>query len=571
MKSLNSYLRFTIVLLFGVIFSSNSFSQSDEFSLFADSVMNASYKGDGPGAVILVSQDGKILFKKAYGMADIERGIANSTENLFAIGSMTKQFSAVAILKLIEEGKMGLTDDIRKYFPEYNAHGKIITIENLLTHTSGIPSFTEKESFDKLYAQEFSKDSIVKYFENDSLLFEPSSDWSYSNSGYFLLGLIIEKVSGMSYQDYVSQNIFKPLEMSNTYFGNSSVTIPGYVTGYERQDSVSYKPASYFSWSWPYSAGAIVSGVEDLLKWDEALYTDKIVKQQLLKKAWDSFVITNGQESNYGYGWGVDSYNEVKIIFHGGAINGFLCNGIRIPSKHLYVLILSNNTDVSPDEASFAIAMKAAGLIIPELKPEAVSENELKEYEGVYEVHRVGGRVVSNFSKEKQYRYITVSNDTIYSQRTGGGKYPLEYIAKDFFSFADRQTRFKFIRDSENKISAIDVYSEPVNFGPNEIENITNLTLPSEKSATTVGIDVLKKYIGKYDLGRDFTIQISVEGDRIFAQATGQDKFEIFPESERKFFLKIVDASIEFVEDSDGKVTGLILDQNGKHVANKIE
>ena len=245
---------------------------------------------------------------------------------------------------------------------------------------------------------------------NDSLLFDPGTDWSYSNSGYFVLGLIVEKISGMSLVDYIQKNLFDPAGMKNSYIGTHEKIIPNLVTGYERASDATYKVASYLSWTWPYAAGDILSSVDDMLKWDEALYSDRILKKEWRERAWKSFTLSNGQETNYGFGWSLGKYGDVNIIGHGGAINGFLSDGIRIPSKHLYLVILSNKAIKSPGEFSSLIALRVAGDPIKEYTPINMSGKQLQDYVGAYEVHRVGGRITKNTTKDKMYRYIIVKN-----------------------------------------------------------------------------------------------------------------------------------------------------------------
>ncbi len=184
--------------------------------VYADSIMQSEYKADAPGAVLLIAKDGSPVFEKAYGLANVELQIPNRTNYDFEIGSNTKQFTAVSILQLVQKGKIDLQDDIHKYLPDYNSHGRHITIENLLTHTSGIPDYFGKDYFNKNFKDDVPRDSIVEWFSRDSLLFEPGTDWSYSNSGYFLLGKIIEKVSGIPYEDYVQKNILNPARNRNT-------------------------------------------------------------------------------------------------------------------------------------------------------------------------------------------------------------------------------------------------------------------------------------------------------------------------------------------------------------------
>jgi CubicO group peptidase (beta-lactamase class C family) len=544
-------------------------TKSDE--LFIDSLMKATYRPDQPGAVVLVAKEGKPLFRKAYGLASVELSVPNRPENVFAIGSMSKQFTAVCLLRLAQEGKLSLTDDVRKYDPLYNTHGRAITIAHLLTHTSGITSYTEKSDFATRVTNTYSKREMLDYFMSDSLLFEPGTDWSYSNSGFYLAACIVEKVTGVPFDEYLAKQIFEPIGMTHTFVGTSERIIPDLSAGYDAAGDSTFRPASYLNWSWPFGAGAILSNVDDMLKWDEALYSDRAVGREWLQKAWTDFVLADGRKANYGFGWALGEYGGMRIIRHGGAINGFLSDAFRIPSKQLYVIILSNTTAKSPSDAAASIAMRVAGhpLTVPpviNLTPE-----ERVSYTGVYAVHRAGSRLASNMSDEKNYRYILVANDTLFQYRTGSSKSAMLNVGRSLFVLEESNTYFRFNRKPSGDISTVEIYNEPVNYGPNEIEPRTDLPLPEEREALTLDGKILSQYKGKYDFGGGFMIAVTVEGVRIFIQATGQERAEIFAESDTKFFLKVVDASIEFTKNESGAVSGMILNQGGKYPARKID
>lgn len=563
-------MRHILTLLFCFLIFAGNAQLSKQTTHYIDSVMNANYSSKEPGAVLLVAKDGKPVFTKAYGIANLELNIPNKTDYAFCIGSMTKQFTAVCILQLAQQGKVDLKDDIKKYLPDYNTHGRIITIENLLSHTSGITSYTEKEGFEKTLMNDLSKNEMLKTFMDDSLLFEPGSDWSYSNSGYFLAGLIVEKVSGIPFEDYLQKNIFDVVGMKHTYTGTHQKSIPGFVSGYERADSASYMPAGYYSWGWVFSAGYLISTVGDLLKWDEALYSNKLVDQKWIQKAHTSFILNNGDNANYGYGWAMANYNGLDYVTHGGAINGFISNGYRIPSQHIYVVVLSNNSGKSPNEASTSIALKVAGQPLEHPKPVALTAAQAKEYEGAYRMLRSGGRLITNSTKEEMFRYIFYKEDSLYSMKTGGTKFTMHYAGNDLFFFKEEFKFIKFNRDANKKIVSLVTYTVP-NYGPADIQEKTDKPLPAEKEAVTVDPKIYSQYVGKYDFGGNFFITITTDGKSIFGQATGQSKFDMYPENETSYFLKIVDAKIIFNKDSSGKVAGMVLDQGGKHEAKKVE
>lgn len=543
------------------------FSKADE--LFVDSIMYANYKPNTPGAVILIAKKGEPVYRKAYGLASMELNVPNKPENIFRIGSISKQFTAVCLLKLAQEGKLNLQDDIKKYLPHYNSHGKHITIENLLNHTSGIPSYSEKKNFESKIATDQSTDDLLAYFMNDSLLFNPGTDWSYSNSAYVVAGLIVEKVSGLSLTQYYRQNIFTPLGMSNTSVGNSDSVVINEVSGYQGSVNGKYMPLTYESWSWAYGAGGIISTVDDMLKWDNALYTNKIVKPEWLQKAWQPFLLPNGQQVNYGFGWALANYNNTKLIAHSGGMRGFLSDGTRVPLQQTYIIILSNTETIGPWDISSAIINRMLPQTTSNKAGKPINTN-FNIYTGVYAMHRVGSRVAINMTPEKLYRYITFSNDTLFAQASGNSKEILKYVDNDLFLSQESNKKFKFNKNNKGLVTSIEIYSYPIQYGTNEMEFKTDLPLPKQKKAVVIDTKILETLTGKYDFGGRYFVEITLSGNRIYMQETGNDKQEIFAESATQFFLKEVDGTVEFKK-QNGKITGLILNEVGKSEARKIE
>lgn len=561
-------LQLLVVLVVAVPVGAQTLSRADH--AYIDSLVGATYKMSEPGGTVLVAINGKPVYRKAFGLASVELQVPNAPESVFRVGSISKQFTAVAMLQLAQAGKLSLDDDIRKYVPWYDTHGRLITIANLLSHTSGIPSYTEKPGFETMMNTTITKRGLAEYVMGDSLLFEPGTDWSYSNTGFAVANLIIEAVSDMPFEEYLQTNIFLALGMTRSTTGSNDRTIAGAVTGYDRIGEGQYKPSACLNWSWPYGGGQVLSTVDDMLKWDEALYTDKLLEEQWRTKAWTSFALADGRESNYGFGWSVGTWKGLKVIEHGGAINGFLSNATRIPSKHVYVIALSNNTS-APPRFTDPIALRLAGR--PMVLPAAIEADSatLKDYVGMFLVERSGGRLTSNSTTEQLYRAFTLSHDTLVAQVTGGAKTPLRPVGKDLFTFGESFTIARFVRNPDGAVTAVEISQEPITIGPLSVEKKTDVPLPEPKPTVTLDAKTLERYRGKYQLVPGFVIEITTEGDRIFGQATGQPRFELFPESETVFFLKVVDASMEFVMNENGEVVSAVLNQGGKRPLTKIE
>ncbi len=539
---------------------------------YIDSVMQAYYKPHQPGAVILVAKSGKPLFRKAYGVASLEPSVPNQPEYCFHIASMAKQFTAVCILQLAQQGKLSLQEDIRTYLPAYNTHSRKITLEHLLTHTSGIPSFTEKRDFSSTFARDRSREETLQYFMQDSLLFEPGTNWSYSNSGYFLAALIVEKVSGMPLPAHLQEHIFTPLAMSNTYFGPHHKEATKVVTGYLPAGKGTYKATGNMSWDWQLGVGGISSTVDDLLKWDEALYSEKLLKREWQQKAWKSFVLTTGQKTNYGYGWTTNEFKGVQWLGHPGSMPGFLSYGIRIPAHHLYLVILSNQSLIRSETLSSTILLRLLDQSLATPSKRKLEGKQREAYTGVYQVQRMRGRIATNQGTESWYNYITLTNDTLFSQLPGESKEPLLPMGSDLFVRKQAGSYVRFKRDKQQNIVSLELYNQPIHLGPYELEPKTSLPLPKEKIAITLLPQQLKGLEGKYVAG-DYVFTITTQEKRIYLQRPlgGGEREELFAENEHKFFLKNVDASVEFTKDSTGQVDGLLFKRMGLIQAKKVE
>jgi len=293
---------------------------------------------------VLVAENGKVIFKKGYGMANMEWSIPIETDTRFRLGSITKQFTSMLVMQLVQEGKIKLDGKLTDYLPDYRKDtGDRITIHQLLNHTSGIPSYTGLPNFfQDVSRNPYSVSDFVKKFTSGDLEFEPGTKWNYNNSGYFLLGAIVEHVTGKPYEQVLRERIFDQVGMKNTGYDHHETILAKRAAGYERRPG-GYVNAPYLDMSLPYAAGSLYSTVEDLYLWDQALYTEKLLSPQLKE------VMFKPGLSNYAYGWIVRKAplgaqgEPVAIIEHGGGINGFNTIIMRMPeSKNLIVLL--NNT-----------------------------------------------------------------------------------------------------------------------------------------------------------------------------------------------------------------------------------
>lgn len=293
---------------------------------------------------VLVAENGKVIFKKGYGMANIEWNIPNEPDTKFRIGSITKQFTSMLILQLVEQGKIDLEGKLSDYLPYYRKDtGEEVTIHQLLTHSSGIPSYTSLPNFfEEISRNPYPvKEFIQKYCSGD-LEFKPGSKFNYNNSGYFILGAIIEEITGKTYEEVLKEKILDPVGIKGTGYDHHNTIIENRAIGYQKTLD-GYENSPYLDMSLPYAAGSLYSTVEDLYLWDQALYTEKLLSKKMKDQMFNGHIKALGQ--SYGYGWVIgkkklpESKEELSTISHGGGINGFNTLIERhVDEKHLVVL-----------------------------------------------------------------------------------------------------------------------------------------------------------------------------------------------------------------------------------------
>ncbi len=504
---------------------------------------------------VFVAKDGEVLLNKGYGFADFEQNTNNISQTKFAIGSITKQFTAMAIMQLNEKGLLSVEDKISKYFPDF-PNGDSITIHNLLTHTSGLTNYTNLSEFLDIDLNNKDPMKTIELINNLPLEFEPGKEFSYSNTNYVLLGMIVENITDMSLEDYLQKNIFTPLNMSNTgsyYIENNqfpdATPYTGFLEIYPVDDELVLTQA--------YGAGNIYSTVEDLYRWDRALSTEQLVKKETLDKIFTEYITMPGAGS-YGYGWMIADTDMGRQIFHGGNTMGFTANIARYPEKDLVVVILTNSAYY--DTTSLTNALTSIVLDKDYEMPEVLKEIEIEDpnlydnYIGKYEF--IDGTYIN----------ITKIEDKLYAQVTGQNAFEILPLSNNRFFAKDVDIRIEFIKDEEEKITELVLEQLGMTFVCKRVEDI------EEKKEIEIDPKVYDNYVGEYELAPNVIIKITKEDNSLYAQLTGQDKFEIFPESEEEFFYKVVDAKITFQKDDTGNVTHLILYQNAQEIpANKIK
>ena len=314
-----------------------------------DSLIITEFNNDNePGGVFLITQKGKPIYKKAFGQANLELDVKLTPENVFQIGSMTKQFTSIAILMLEEQGKLNVNDAISKLIPDY-PNGDKITIHHLLTHTSGIKDFTKMKSLSEISQKEMTPKMMVDFFKDEKVDFAPGEKFEYNNSGYVVLGYIIELASGMSYEDFIQKNIFDKIGMKNSFYASDRKVIKNRAYGYHKK-SYGFVNKTIINFSVPFSSGSLMSTLDDMLKWQIALNRNLLLSKKSVEKAFTKYRLNNGLEIEYGYGWNLKTINNIVTREHGGSVFGFKTMGVYIPTEDIYVLGFSNCDCHSPTQ-----------------------------------------------------------------------------------------------------------------------------------------------------------------------------------------------------------------------------
>jgi CubicO group peptidase (beta-lactamase class C family) len=399
-----------------------------------DELMEAYCKVNKFNGSVLVSRKGKILLEKGYGIKNVRTNMPNDAHSIFQIYSITKSFTSTVILKLVELKKLSLSDKLSKFYPEF-PKGDSITIEHLLTHTSGIYDYTRGNNMPDLTERSF-----IQFIETKPFDFSPSAGWNYSNSGYWLLGFIIKKVTGMDYEEAVRKYIFKPLHMSRSGFDFKQLSGKNKTTGYaifsehKKKEAVVYDPPG------PFAAGAIYSTVGDIYKFHKGLQTFSIIKETSLKKAYTPF------RNNYGYGWIIGFFEGKQVVSHSGGAAGYRSNFLRIPEDDICIILLNNHENAIVELITknlVNILFDKPYKIPAEIK---LDTSVLEQFTGAFSV------------KPSFTMYITIEDSRLAAQASKQHKTVLLAEKENYFCVEEANGFLEFIKDEKGKYNELVIH-----------------------------------------------------------------------------------------------------------------
>ncbi|HEY0762655.1 MAG TPA: serine hydrolase [Pyrinomonadaceae bacterium] len=517
----------------------------------------------------LVAENGKVVYKGAFGLANMEWNIPNTPDTKFRLGSITKQFTATLTLQLVEQGKIKLDAKISDYLPDYRKDiGQKVTIHHLLTHTSGIPSYTSQPGFfENVSRNPYKVDEFVKKYASGDLEFEPGSKYSYNNSGYFLLGAIIEHVTGKPYEQVLKENIFAPLGMNNTGYDHHNTILPKRATGYSKTPD-GYTNSLYLDMSIPYAAGSMYSTVEDLFLWDQALYTNKVLSEQSKALMYKPFL------DNYAYGWVVRNASfkqndkDVPIIMHGGGINGFTTLLVRFPQEKNVIVLLDNTGTEYLDRLSDSIAKLIYNQpyqppkmsIVPVLE-QTITQKGIEAGVAQYRELKTNQSATYDFAEPELnalgYRLL----------RNGRAKEAVEVFKLNVEAYPQAANTYDSLAEAYVAVNERELakqnYKKSLELNPSNT-NAAEILKTFDKPVVTVDPKIYDAYAGEYEVGPGVIMRVFRDGDKLMTQVTGQSVFQIYPQSETVFYPREFPAKLTFIKDADGKVTSLRIDQNGR-------
>lgn len=524
-------------------------SSRADIARYADELVVRAHRSDAPGAAILVAGGDTVLFRDARGEADVATHAQLRPDSVFRIGSITKQFTAAAVLTLVEDGRVRLDDPLSRYLSDY-PNGDHITLLQLLNHTAGVRNFNGLPNYIEGIDRDLTTAEIISLFRDEPADFAPGANWAYSNSGYVLLGAVIERVTGMAWHAYLEQRFFRPLGMRHTGYGHDPRFSAQQVRGY-RYDGDAVAPMLSMSMTQPHAAGALVSNVDDLLIWSRALHEGRVLQSE----AYVGMVTPEGAAAGEGIRYGFGLYEQTvrghRVLQHGGRIFGFIASLTYLPGPDITVVVLENddahNGSEQADGLARRLAAAALGEPYPDMTAVPVDVAIVQEMVGVYDF---GGGVT---------RTLRVRDGQLTAQRGAGPRAVLTPIGADDFLYEDGFNRLRLERDAAGAVVAARFFANGDGGGDRGVRSSVEVGAPTGLQLPRAD---LERLVGVY-ANNEVSVTVSLEGDVLMGQIAGQEAFRLLATAPTQFDVEEGGASVEF-SPGDGPPEELIIRQNGR-------
>lgn len=521
-----------------------------DFKAKADALLRQSYSANGPGASVVVSEGGRIVYQSGRGLADLDANRPITSQTVFRIGSITKQFAAAVVLQLAAEGKLKLTDPISKFLPDYPQPGASATVAQLLNHSAGIQSYTAIPGWmvEANTNRAYTTAELMAVFKDLPSPSKPGEAWAYNNSGYILVGALIEAVTGKPWHQAVDERIAKPLGLSTLRYGGDEASVAGMAKGYSKDDK-GVLPANKIHMSVPGAAGALIGTPADLARWASALHHGKVVAEPFYAQMITPSAISKAASRSYGYGLQTGTVRGSQTIGHGGGIFGFSTESVYLPEQDLFVAVYANSDQ--PQTSSDAIARRLAAMAIgkpyPTFTEQELDAQALAPFLGTY---KLGAKD----------RIVTIDDGKLLYRRPEGATSQLVPVGANRYAFGVESVSWvELKRDAAGKpvmnvfIDGEDKDGVAAWAGP----------VPVAAKAFDVPVATLARYVGTYNspIG---AVAIAEGGTGILTvQLPGQPAIPLRATAAADFDVERVGAKIHF-DDEGGKIVGLKILQGGR-------
>lgn len=485
--------KLTVLIIFSLS-TILAFGQSLD-SQAIDAIFSEWNKEGVPGCAIGIMKDGELIYAKGYGLANLEYNIPNSANSVFRIASTSKQFTAACIILLAEQGKLSLDDNLHQFYPEFPDYAKQITIRHLLNHTSGIRDYLTLASLKNLRNDDYYEDTdVMKWLVNQrELNFNPGDEFLYSNSGYWLLGQIVNKAAGMNMAEFAKKEIFDPLKMTSTHFHNNHNQIvknraSGYIPISAEAYQISMTTLNMIG------DGGIFTTINDIKKWDDSFYDNSVLSKEFWDRMTQQGVLNNGEVLEYASGLGISEYNGLKVISHGGSFVGFRAEFIRFPEQHYSIAVLANRGDANPTAMSYQIADIVLKEKFPPAKAETSNPKSITSQKFIQLTKPELEQFTGNYWNETSFlaRKIFIKNDTLRYFRSASSESSLVPVSKNEFKMinvgADVTVTFDKDKNGNKTMSfsqngstpSISKEYQPKTYSKNELPNFEGVYYSKE-------------------------------------------------------------------------------------------
>lgn len=513
-------------------------------------VLESVYSADMPGATVVVSRQNEVIFSGAVGMADMEMAVPLSELSIMRLASVTKQYTAAAIMKLVEDGQLALDDTLAKFWPD--SRYADVTIHQLLNHSSGIPSYTSIPGYvtgDPMRRHATTEELLDTFMELEPD-FPAGSAFRYNNSGYVLLGAIIEKLSGQAWDDYIAETLLAPLGIEQTRYFPAEPILRHRARGYQIDTEQGVVNAPWISLSQPHAAGALKATALAVDQWQRALHQGEVLQPE----SYAAMIREDAVTGEYGYGLMTSSLAGMPMISHDGGIHGFNTSAVWLPDSQVSVVVLSNFAGHQPMPATLAyrLAAYAAGQPFP-IEDERIelALETLERYQGTYQINA------------NTQRTLTVRDGQLYSQRQGGTASRAYPVSETTFVLENSLVYFTMVLADDGSVSGVNFF-QVNNATPEFASRISDEVVARQRAELSA--EQLERLLGAYELQPGFVITLRLEGEQLLAQATGQGAFPVYPESETRVYNAEIGIEMEFNLPAEGPASSLTLFQSGLEI-----